>query len=96
MVLLVLKYWILKVAYGVILMTVVEQVKKSKFGLILPLRREKKYEEDVQKPAKFAMDVLLVVFSRKEKRKGAESLKNMKWKFKIWNPRMLCFYGKYT
>ncbi len=64
--LLVLKYWILKVAYGVILMTADELVKNVPFQLNIPLRREKNFEEDVQNPAKFVMDVLLVVFSKKD------------------------------
>jgi hypothetical protein len=51
--------------------------------LILPLKREKNYEEDVQKLAKFAMDVPLVVFSRKEMWKGGKSLRNMKRNFKL-------------
>ena len=79
----VLKYRILEVAYGVILMTVVERVKKAKLGLILPLRRKKKYDQDVQKPAKFVMDVLLVVFSRKEMKKGGKSLRSINRYFKL-------------
>jgi hypothetical protein len=36
------------------------------FQLNIHLRREKNFEEDVQNPAKFVMDVLLVVFSKKD------------------------------